>query len=289
MGKTLEIRCRTMIIDFHTHTFPERIAATALKKMQSDSHSQTFSDGTAAGLLESMSRHGIHRSVVLPVATNPLKVSSMNDLSVSMNQDGSLIYFGCIHPDMESWHRELGRIAELGLKGIKIHPVYQGADIDDIRFLRILGRAAELGLIVVTHAGDDIGFPGVVRCSPEMIRSAISQVGSFPFVLAHMGGWKNWDRVAGLLADTGVYLDTSFSLGGISPIDSHYAPEELSLLIAEDFCALVRSFGAERILFGTDSPWSCQGESRKAIEALPLTPAEIAAILGGNAQKLLKL
>lgn len=278
-----------MVIDFHTHTFPDKIAAAAIRKMQGDCHSAAFTEGTVSALIASMNRSGIDYSVVLPVATNPAKVSSINALSAPVSGKDGLLYFGCIHPDMPDWHAELGRIAALGLKGIKLHPVYQGTDFDDIRNLRILERAGELGLIVVTHAGDDIGFPGVVRCSPEMIRSAIAQVGDVKLVLAHMGGWRNWERVADTLADTNVYLDTSFSLGAITPIDDHYSPHELPLLDAEQFCRLVRSFGAARILFGTDSPWSCQAQSREDIENLPLTCEEKAAILGGNAQRLLKL
>lgn len=278
-----------MIIDFHTHTFPTHIAAGALKKMQGDSHTVTFSDGTAAGLSASMGLAQIDCSVVLPVATNPAKVRSINDVSLALTGQNGLIYFGCIHPDAENIHDELGRIAAAGLKGIKIHPVYQGADIDDIRYLRILDRAAELGLIVVTHAGDDIGFPGVVRCSPEMTRNAVKQVGPVKLVLAHMGGWRNWDRVADQLADTGVYLDTAFSLGNITPLEKdYYTAEELALLSQEAFCKIVRSFGADRILFGTDSPWTCQTQSKEDILALPLTAEEKAAILGGNACDLLK-
>ncbi|MBQ7971296.1 MAG: amidohydrolase family protein, partial [Clostridia bacterium] len=164
----------------------------------------------------------------------------------------------------------------------------QGADIDDIRYLRIFGQAASLGLWVVTHAGDDIGFPGLVRCAPEMVQNAIAQVGDFPLILAHMGGWKNWDRVE-QLAETKVYLDTAFSLGAITPIDDHYTTEELQMLSEERFCAIVRAFGAERILFGTDSPWGDQQKTLESIRALPLTAQEKALILGENAKNILKL
>lgn len=276
-----------MIIDFHTHTFPEKVAAAAIPKMQAASHSKAFTAGTAEALRASMAKAGIDRSVVLPVATNPLKVSSINDLSIAQTERDGLIYFGCIHPEQPDWKEELCRIAKAGLKGIKIHPQYQGADIDDIRYLRIFEQAASLGLWVVTHAGDDIGFPGLVRVSPEMVKNAIGQVGDFPLILAHMGGWKNWDRVE-LLAETKVHLDTSFSLGTITPIDDHYTPDELQMLSAERFCAIVRAFGAERILFGTDSPWGDQAESLAAFRALPLTEAEKEQILGKNAERILK-
>lgn len=277
-----------MIIDFHTHTFPEKLAAAAIPKMQAASHSKAFTAGTEEALRASMAKAGIDRSVVLPVATNPLKVSAINDLSIAHLGDEVLTYFGCIHPEQSDWKEELCRIAKAGLKGIKIHPQYQGADIDDIRYLRIFEQAASLGLWVITHAGDDIGFPGLVRCAPEMVKNAIAQVGEFPLILAHMGGWKNWDRVE-QLAETKVYLDTAFSLGAITPIDDHYSTEELQMLSEERFCAMVRTFGAERILFGTDSPWGGQAESLKAIQDLPLTAQEKEQILGKNAERILKL
>ncbi|MBR3837328.1 MAG: amidohydrolase family protein [Clostridia bacterium] len=276
-----------MIVDFHTHTFPPAIAEAALTKLSAASRSRAFTKGTPADLVASMQKAGVDRSVVLPVATNPLKVTKMNDISLAETEKNGLIYFGCMHPDAENALEEVDRMANRGLKGFKIHPVYQGVDINDPRFLRILDRAGERDLCVVMHAGDDIGFPGVVRCSPEMTAAALKQVGCPKLILAHMGGWKNWERVADALADTGVYLDTSFSLGEIPAIDDTYSPEEKKLLKAEEFCALVRAFGAERILFGTDSPWTDQKESLEAIRALPLTLWEQKALLGGNAQRLL--
>lgn len=279
-----------MIIDIHTHTFPDRIAAAAIGKLQQASHSVAFTNGTVSGLQASMQKAGIDYSVVLPVATNPVKVSSMNDLSVQLTGKDGLIYFGCIHPDMEGAESELARIAALGLKGIKIHPVYQGVDIDDLRFLRILAKAGELGLTVVMHAGDDIGFPGVVRCAPEMIRRALQQVGPVRLICAHMGGWRNWERVAEQLADTSVMLDTAFSLGDITPLEKdYYTPEELRMMDEAAFCQLVQAFGAERIVFGTDCPWADQKTSLEQISSLPLTENDRQAILGSNAAKLLGL
>ncbi len=180
-----------MITDFHAHCFPEKIAAAAIKKLSEMSRSAPFSDGTIDGLLASMEKFGIDRSVILPVATRPAQVEHINDVAAATNEqyaDKGIFSFGGIHPDYANFKRELSRIAVNGLKGIKIHPVYQETDIDDKNFLRILYRAAELDLIVVTHAGQDIGFPGKIHCSPKMIRNAMDSIGTFKFVLAHMGG-----------------------------------------------------------------------------------------------------
>ena len=279
-----------MIVDFHTHTFPERIAAAALGKLQQASHTVAFTDATMTGLRASMQVAGVDCSVVLPVATNPTKVGSMNDLSVQLTGQDGLVYFGCVHPDMENPEQELERIAALGLKGIKLHPVYQGVDIDDSRFIRILAKAGELGLVVVMHAGDDIGFPGVVRCAPEMTRRALQQAGPVKLICAHMGGWRNWERVADCLADTSAMIDTAFSLGSITPLEQgYYTPEQLTMLDGAGFCQLVRAFGSRRVVFGTDSPWADQAEGLRQFKTLPLTDEEKEDILGGNAQRLLDM
>ena len=281
-----------MVIDFHTHTFPPKIAASTLEKLSAASHTLPFTDGTPDGLRASMAESGVDLSVVLPVATAPRQVEHINDSSAAISersQETGLLSFGCMHPDYEGWHDELARIKSLGLGGIKLHPVYQGVDFDDPRTLRILDRAGELGLIVVTHAGLDVGFPGVVRCSPEMVANAVRQAGPIKLVLAHMGGWRCWDRVLELLPELPVYIDTSFSTGRMTPADSHYSEEELQLLDSDGFMELVRAFGPSRVLFGSDSPWSGQKQSLEWLRALPLSQGEQRALLGGTAERLLGL
>ena len=196
-----------------------------------------------------------------------------------------------MHPDVSDIEGEIEHIAALGLKGIKIHPVYQGIDIDDDKFVRILYACGEAGLTVVTHAGLDIGFPGVVHCSPAMCRRALSLAGPVKLVLAHMGGWRNWDEVAENIADTGAYIDTSFSLGRLTPLpgDGRYSDDELQMMNGEEFVSLVRAVGADRVLFGTDSPWSDQKKSVDDVSALPLTAEEKRAIFSENANRLLKV
>ena len=81
-----------MIIDFHTHTFPDKIAKIAIEKLKSASHTRAFTGGTEGELLSSMASCTINTSVVLPVATNPDKIPHINDISADKNRDGRLIY-----------------------------------------------------------------------------------------------------------------------------------------------------------------------------------------------------
>lgn len=292
-NKSLRIKPCALRIDFHTHIFPEKISAAVIDKLSRISRTPAFTDGTLSGLRKSMDAAQIDLSVILPVATNTGQVEKINSSAAKLNEefaDAGIFSLGCIHPDFINYREELGRVKNRGLKGIKIHPVYQDTNLDDVKFLRIFDRAAELDLIVVAHAGLDIGFPGVVKCSPQMARHVVDEVGDFKFVLAHMGGWKNWSDVLKLLADTKVFIDTAFSTGEIIPrSDCRWEADELKLLDASQFMTFVKIFGADRILFGTDSPWSSQKTSLEFINALPLADADKNKILGLNAKRLLEL
>ena len=282
-----------MIIDFHTHVFPEKIADSTIEILSKKAHIIPHIRAVAPELIHSMKEAGVDLSVILPVATAERQVVKLNDAAARLNEqyrESGLFSFGCMHPDFADYSSELSRVKELGLAGIKLHPVYQGVDLDDIRFLRILERAAELSLLVVTHAGIDVGYPGVVHCSPKMCKNVVKEIGSFPFVLAHMGGWKNWEEVPSLLSGTGVYLDTAFSTERMEPLpDGYWKESELQMLSEDGFIEFVKAFGADHILFGTDSPWTSQKRSRAFIEALPLSDPEKQLILGQNAEALLNL
>ena len=122
-----------------------------------------------------------------------------------------------------------------------------------------------------------------------MILHALREAGPVTLILAHMGGWRCWEEVLDLLPQSGAYIDTSFSLGRLTPNgDGHdWDPAELEMLDAERFTALVRAFGAKKVLFGSDSPWADQAEALAAFLRLPLTIREQALILHENAEKLL--
>lgn len=292
-NKSLRIAHYEFLIDMHTHIFPNEISGGVIEKLSRVAGIPAFTDGTLNGLKKSMDAAQINLSVILPVATNPRQVEKINSSSAALNEKffGEGIFsFGCIHPDVANYREELSRVKNFGLKGIKIHPVYQGVNLDDIKFLRILARAAELDLIVVTHAGLDIGFPGAVRCSPQMIKKVVEEVGDFRFVAAHMGGWKNWSDVLKTLSGTKIFIDTAFSTGEIVPrSDSHWQADDLKMLNAAQFMEFVKIFGADRILFGTDSPWTSARTSIEFIKDLPLNDDDKNKILGRNAQRLLKL
>ncbi len=281
-----------MIIDIHTHIFPDKIAASTLKTLSGKSHTQPFTNGTLDGLLKSMKKFNVDSSIILPVATKPEQVTKINDNAAQINEkfsDAGIISFASIHPDFENFRAELSRVKNLGFKGIKIHPVYQNTNLDDKKFLRIFDRAAELDLIVITHAGLDIGFPDKINCTPKMARHVVEEIGALKFILAHMGGWKSWDEVADELSGVNVFIDTAFSTGKIPNSYDYYSTDEVQMLDVENFMKLYKIFGADKILFGTDSPWDSQGTLIDFINALTIDDTDKNKIFSGNAKKLLRL
>ena len=282
-----------LIIDFHTHTFPDKISEGVLAKLSKLSHTQYFTNGSVSGLLASMEEACVSYSVNLPVMTDAKQVEKVNGALIAekdMLFSKGIITFGVMHPDYVAYKKELLRLKEHGILGIKVHPAYQNTDIDDIRMLRIIDAASELGLIVLTHAGIDIGIYDRNYTSVRQILNVINQVHPPKLVLAHMGNWACWDDVEQYLCGAPVWFDTAFAIGPITQDQAKSGTPYLqSNLSAEAFVRIVRKHGADKILFATDSPWESQKDYVGRVEAMPLDKTEKDLIFSGNAVKLLGL
>lgn len=282
-----------MIIDFHTHTFPDGLAERAVGKLAQSARIRNYLDGTADTLRRSMREAEVTYSVLLPVVTKPEQQGNINQLTIELNahyRETGLIPFGGIHPDNEDYRQILQNLAANGVKGIKLHPVFQRTDIDDPRFLRIISCACEHDLIVLIHAGYDISYPEQDYASVAKIASMLDTVKPPKMVLAHMGGWNCWKETESKLLGRDVWLDTSFCLLPLSPAPG--TVRELGEdyhLSEESFLRMVKKHGADRILFGSDSPWGGQKETIAALKNTGLTPGETDKILGSNAADLLQL
>lgn len=292
-----------MIIDFHTHIFPDKIAAKTIESLGGLAGVKAATDGTLNGLLDSMEQSGVNTSVIMPVCTKPEQFDSINVFAKKVNDtyQERLLSFGGIHPDCENYKEKLKYIRTLGLPGIKIHPDYQKVMIDDIRFMKIIEYANELGLIILTHAGIDIGLPKPVHCPPKKMRKVLDDLKPEKMILAHCGGWKQWDEVYEYLAGENVYLDTAFLFGASvncvqKDINRMFGDKEKSYKFEKNnvnyiqqnmFLKILERHGSDKILFATDSPWSDAKAGIKYIRNLPVDEAVKKQILGGNALKLL--
>lgn len=262
-----------MVIDFHVHCFPDDIALRAVESLSEAAALPPKSDGTVAGIRASMKKAGIDKSIILSIATKPQQTEKINQWAASI-QEEDIIAFGSIHPEYEDWENELERIHYSGIKGIKFHPEYQKFYVDDTKMFPIYRKASELGLIILFHAGVDIGMPAPYHCPPERMKRVVRAFPEARLVAAHMGGFRYWDEVEDCLAGENLYLDTSYSL------------QEMR---EEQFLRIVSKHGPERILFATDSPWGDQNEEVQRFCGISLPEDVKSAILGENAARLLGL
>ena len=262
-----------MIIDFHTHGFPDELAMKAVAFLSEKAGIPAILNGTISDIKRSMETNHITGSVLFNIATKPSQTEKINNWAVQI-QDEGIIPFGSIHPLSEGWENELKRIKELGLKGIKFHPEYQEFYVDDEAMFPIYELAFELGLVIAFHAGEDIGFAPPYHCTPERLATLINRFKGGKIVAAHMGGYQYWDEVEKHLVGKDIYFDTSYAVG---IMDDRQAKR------------IIENHGYTRILFGSDSPWKDQGWSVQCIKNLCLGPEIEEAILYKNAVELLSL
>lgn len=261
-----------MIIDFHTHAFPDDLAQRALHKLSVGTGQQPHTDGTCLGLIEAAQKAGVERCVVLSIAVKPNQMHTVNNFAWK-SASPYLIPFGSIHPYAPDARDEILRLKDLGFLGVKLHPEYQQFPVDDPAVFPVYEALAKAGLITVFHAGYDPAFSTPQKASPIKLKKALPNLEGTAVVAAHMGGQGAWLEVEEHLQGfPHLYLDTAFSHNSIP---------------ANAAARLIQMVGPDHVLYGSDSPWSDMGKELEFVRSLLLPPEQERMILGENASRLL--
>lgn len=259
------------IIDFHAHIYPDKIAQRATDAIGNFYDIEMDRVGSLSNLLNCSERAGISHCVVHSVATSAQQVERINDFitqSVNAHQD-RLFGFGTMHQDYENKLEEVDRCLKMGLKGIKLHPDTQMFNVDDERMLPMYDYLQDKAPVLF-HCGDyryDYSHPRRVARICKMFPH-LQVIG------AHFGGYSVWDEAYEYLKCTDCMLDTSSS----------------SALMEEGmFERLIKAYGADRLLFGTDFPMWDSKEELERFMSVSLTDSEREKILWSNGAKMLKI
>ena len=265
-----------MLIDFHVHTFPDKVAPKAVGKLAAISGIDPFTDGTVSDTLAKMDRNGIDISVCLNIATRPGQEKHINDTAAQLKDisGGRLVGFGSVHPESPDACSELERCAELGLAGIKFHPDYQEFVVDETRMFPLYEVLQELGLFVTFHSGWDCYSPDNIHCPPEAAARVARAFPRLRMCFAHFGGLRMWDDVERCLAGLeNVYFDTAMAASmGMDPSLAR---------------RIISKHPADNIMLGSDCPWEDPAVSAAWVRDLRLGDAASEAILYGNAAAIL--
>ena len=266
-----------MRICFHTHCFPDALAPRAIGALADTAKPCGYAphtDGTAAGALAYLREAGIDAALVCNIATNTHQEKKVNDFAISLaKSDLPLFSTGSVHPDSEQIESELDRLTAAGIRGIKIHPDYVKMDITDPRFDRIFSLAEERGMFVITHTGFDPIAPDRIHATAEGILSVVQKHPDLHLIAAHMGGPRQSAEVLEKLVGTSVWFDTSLCA---------IREDERDNLLQ-----ILREHSDERILFGTDTPWSFPKLEVAFVENAGLSEHAKENIFHRNAERLL--
>lgn len=262
------------IVDFHTHAFPDALAARAMKSLLEEAPGiQAYLDGTVGDLLRSMDANGIEKSVVCCIATKPEQFEPILAWCEHIRSD-RLIPFPSVHPADPAAAEHIRRIGQEGFCGIKLHPYYQDFFADEDRMLALYEAAGRSNLLLVMHTGYDIAFPRIRRADPRRILTVKERFTHLRLVTTHMGAWQQWDEVHEQLIGRDILMEISFAL------------EDLDVERAR---AMILGHPDGCVLFGTDSPWTQQGRTLALLERLRLPEGTLRSILATNALSLLDL
>jgi hypothetical protein len=261
-----------VIIDFHTHIFPEPLAAKTLPWIKSFTGIQYRVDGTGEGLKRSMEANGVDISVTMPIVTNPKTMEKINDYAAAQAAKYGFYSFGSVHPDAPGWRQELRRFRELGLRGVKLHNDYQGFWFDSKECRDIIEAAFQEGLPVLVHPGNDPVSADIHRCTPKMLRDALPLLTQGTFIAAHMGGHMMLQEAMGTIIGSDIYMDMSM----VSTYNS-----------LEDTKRAILSHDPDKLLFGTDSPWDGQDEAIACVRSMELGEELENKIFSENAKRIL--
>ena len=271
-----------MIIDVHSHEFPDAIAIRAMNGMceRTEGALWAIGDGTLANHLDHLDRAGVDMAVSCPIATRPNMFEGIfrRAVQIANGEFGErvrrkIIPFASVHPLDPKVMEHLDMIAAVGIKGVKFHCFFQEFSLADRELWPMFGKIADLGLVVQCHCGDDVGWPQMKGlCGPREIVILKKNVRGLKFIAAHLGGSDGYPMHAtdGVL-ECGCYIDTSV-------LHRHWFRDEQMRLL--------RSWPTDRILFGTDFPWEHYPEAIAWIKSVRAAE-DWEALFSGNARRLL--
>ncbi|MBR1560634.1 MAG: amidohydrolase family protein [Clostridia bacterium] len=253
------------IFDMHVHIFPDRIAEKAVNAIGVFYENFNMEgDGRLESAIRAMDGAGITRCAAHSVATTAHQVDHINDFVMAAHEryPDRIMPFAAMHPGLPDAAATAEAVIARGFKGVKLHPEIQGFKIDAPEVLDMLAPF-EGKLPILVHCGD---YRYDNSC-PDRIKHVLRVFPRLRLICAHLGGWTVWKENARQLIGQDVYVDTSSALFALTP---------------DEATQIIRGYGVERAIYGTDFPmWTPAGELER-FDRLDLTEDERRKILWDN-------
>lgn len=260
------------IYDMHSHIFPHKISEKATESIgKFYDITMHYSIGETERLLKAEAQIQTKRMLVCSVATTPKQVVSINDfIHGECQKHPEMIGFAALHGKYEDIPGEVDRIISMGFKGVKLHADFQRTPIDSKDSYKIY-EAIEGRLPVLMHMGDyrhDYSHPA-------MLKKVMQDFPNLKVLASHLGGFAAWDEAESVLESSeNVRFDTCSAIGLMSP---------------ERAVRLIRHYGVDYCMFGTDFPMWDPKKEAETLLSLGFTFEEYKKMFSENAKAFLNL
>lgn len=279
-----------MKIDFHVHTFPPEVVADRERFFDGEPAFRSLYGHPKArlseteGVLEAMDQNGVDLAVIFGFPWKDReKARRHNDyvLESAARHPERFRALACFDPTADWAADEAVRCLHAGAAGLGELAVYEGAD--ERTALEAYGSLMDLcrgrHALILVHANEPVGhmYPGKAPMGLRFYYELAKKNRDVPLILAHWGG--------GLLFYELLKKEAPETLARV-----YYDTAASPFLYRSDIyrCAL-DIVGPRRILFGSDYPLLPPSRYEKEMEEAGLGAEEKAALLGGNAARLLGL
>jgi uncharacterized protein len=245
-----------VIVDVHTHVWERRHLGEDFLRDARVTAGESYKD-IAVDLDEHWrAMQPVDRAIVLGFRARHVGVLVPNEYVADYvgRHPEKLIGFCSVDPhDSDAVEQLKHAVRTLGLRGLKVGPIYQNVHPSGDGFVRLMKRAEELGVPVMIHQGTTFcANVSLELANPILLQPLALECPRLRVVIAHMGHPWVAETLVLIRKNRNFYTDVSAL---------YYRPWQFynALVLAMEYGVL------DRLLFGTDYPFTTPASTMEAL------------------------
>jgi predicted TIM-barrel fold metal-dependent hydrolase len=242
-------------------------------------------DGTRDVLLKLMDNCGIEQAVCF--APFPHQYGDgCNWLASEISADDRLYGYGSLDPSLDP-EDQVQKIADLGFKGIKLHPPAQKFEIWGEWSRRAYTSMEEHNLIADFHLG--VHWHRLREYNPLLCDEIAWHYPALKMVYEHVGGWHYYRQVLAVITNN-MKRGNHLYAGIASVLEKEY--QRYWYLGPNGLNECSWQIGADLLIYGLDFPYNQEATIKNdlaIIGALDWSKEDLEKLKGGNLRRLLGL
>jgi len=236
-------------------------------------------------LAEMLGREGVNRAIVYPISSILAKDCMEGNREVAEASKANpdvFVPFACLNPSFPGWKADFADCFDkMGFRGLRLFPTYHGYEIGGPFFPFIVMEAGERGIPVAlaVRVEDERQHHPLVKVPPLDMTTAAGAILAFPETQFVVSG-ATLPELLSVRETLARANNWRFDTGRLQ--GRHDVPGPLEVVMTA-----VETFGAQRILFGSNAPFQYVASSLLKVLRAALDANDREALLSGNALRLL--